>query len=250
MDDAYGGKVRAKELDTHQGDIIFGLEDLADQAGKGSAKAEIESLVPRDIGLLLRLISEDVDKKHLPMWGYLTSIAAERSENPLHLPGRDYAGHELSRGLIVLEQADNYIGQGMKGGRVVVRSQAGNYLGQEMTGGGIVAGSCGDNAFKNMRGGWGVILAEAGNSLGLGNSGGRILIKGSCRDRTGWLMKGGKLKVLGDTGDYLGLLMSAGDITVRGRAGKRAGWRMKGGSIKANLYGPEAGEGAVGGRIL
>jgi formylmethanofuran dehydrogenase subunit C len=250
MEAAYQGKARNKRLDTYSGEIIFGLDDLAERAGNNPTKEDIERLVPSDSKLLYRLISEDPGKKLLPLWGYLTSLAAERNLRPLNLPGLDYAGRELSSGVIILEAGNNHIGEGMTGGNIVILGKAGNYLGQAMSGGGIVAESCGDYAFRNMRAGFGVIKKDAGNHFGLGNSGGRLLVKGNTGVRTGWLMRGGRLMVTGDAGDYLGLLMSGGEITVCGGTGSRTGWRMKGGIIRVSECGPETGEGAVGGKIL
>lgn len=250
MDNAYKGKIRSKSLDTHKGDIIFGLEDLAERVGRTPTRADVERLAPLDSKLLSRLILEEPSKKHLKIWGYLTSIAAERNLGPLKLPARDFAGHELSSGVIMLEKGSDHIGEKMKGGKIIIKGKSGDYLGQEMVGGGIITGSCGDYAFRNMCGGWGVVLGDAGDYLGLGNSGGRLLAKGSCGNRTGWLMHKGRIRVNKDAGDYLGLLMSGGEIVVHGKAGTRAGWRMRGGLISASQFGAETGSGAVGGKIL
>lgn len=250
MDDAYGGKARSKRLETRKGNVVFGLEDLAERVGQNPSRAEVEQLAPQDETLLASLVSADPGKKYRLIWGYLGSIAAERSSQPISLPSRDYAGLGLSGGIIILEKGGDHVGEKMSGGRIFVREKAGNHLGQEMSGGGIVVGSCGDYAFRNMRGGWGVVLGDAGNFVGLGNSGGRIAVRGSAGERSGWLMHSGSLRIKGDSGDYLGLLMSGGVIRVEGRAGARVGWRLKGGTIKAGDFGPEAGVGRIGGSIL
>ncbi|HSD58255.1 MAG TPA: hypothetical protein VLB04_08740 [Methanotrichaceae archaeon] len=256
MDDAYQGKARTKRLETRKGDLVFGLEDLADRVGLKPSKAEVEELAPSDEAVLSRLISADPGKKYQLIWGYLTAIAAERISEPLRLPAKaakdakDYAGLELSGGVILMETGGDHVGERMKGGRIFVRGGAGSHLGQEMAGGGIVAGFCKDYAFRNMRGGFGVVLGDAGNFTGLGNSGGRIAVRGNSGERSGWLMHSGNLRIKGNAGDYLGLLMSGGKILVKGTAGSRAGWRMKGGSIKAGAFGPEAGVGNQGGSIL
>lgn len=246
MDEAYRGKARSKRLETRQGDIVFGLEDLAERVGLKPSRHDVETLAPDDPSLLDRLIASDPGRKYGMIWGILSSIAAERISEPLRLPCRDFTGLELRGGVIVLERARDHVGERMRGGRIFVRGDAGDYLGQEMTGGGIVAGSCGDYAFKNMHAGWGVVLADAGKFLGIGNCGGRIAVRGGCGERAGWLMRGGSLRVRGDAGDYLGLLMSGGEIRVSGRAGKRAGWRTKGGTILAKAFGPEAASDVVG----
>ena len=251
MDDAYQGLKRGRRLETRRGDTIFSLEDLADRVGTKPSRNAVEELVPRDMSTLIQLIDSDPGKTYQLLWGYLSSIAAERSPEPLHLPARDYAGLELTSGTIILDEAKDHVakdhvGERMKGGRILVRLGAGDYLGQEMSGGGIIAGSVGDYAFQNMRGGFGVVQGDSGNSLGLGNNGGKIICKGNCGERAGWLMHSGSLRVGGEAGDYLGLLMRGGKIVVAGRTGKRAGWRMKGGTIMANGFGPEAADGVLG----
>jgi glutamate synthase domain-containing protein 3 len=250
MDDAYNGKIREKSLNTHKGKIVFCLDDLADMVGKNPTKSDIEQLVPSDCTQLSRLISEVPSNKLLPIWGFLTSIAAEKSPEPINITGRDYVGHELSFGTIISDEGADHVGEKMKGGRLIVKGKAGNYLGQEMIGGGIVAKSCKNYGFRNMRGGWGVIFGDAGNSFGLGNSGGKLLVKGNTGDQTCWLMRGGRVIVKGDAGDYLGLYMKGGDVLVYGKAGSGAGCWMKGGQIIAATFGSESGAGAVGGKIF
>jgi formylmethanofuran dehydrogenase subunit C len=245
MDSAYQKKRPGKRLKTRMGDVIFSLEDLADRVGKKPDREAVEELVPEDKNQLDLLISSDPAKKHSMVWGYLTSLAAERSPDPLKLPSRDYVGLELRHGTIILSFAGDHVGERMSGGRIVVQETAGDYLGQEMQGGRIIAGGCRDYAFRNMRGGIGVVLGDAGKFLGIGNSGGRIAVRGSCKERAGWLMHSGSLNVTGDAGEYLGLLMSGGMIRVKGRAGRRAGWRKRGGSILAGGFGPEAADDVI-----
>jgi formylmethanofuran dehydrogenase subunit C len=252
MDAAYKGKTPVRKLKTGQNNLIFNLEDLADQVGKKPSRAEVERLVPRDQNQLDLLISAQPGKKHALLWGYITSLAAECAAAPLILPFRDYAGLELSRGTIILQDttvrsgshaeshAASHVGERMTGGKILVQGRAGDYLGQEMKSGGIVASGCRDYAFRNMSGGYGVIRGDAGKFMGLGNCCGRIAVLGSCAERAGWLMSGGSLHVRGDCGEYLGILMSGGRITVTGKAGRRAGWRKSGGNIKAASYGPES----------
>ncbi len=246
MEDAYQGRARVKRLETRRGDLVFSLEDLADRIGTRPDRSEVEALAPADESLLCQLVAADPGKKYKILWGFLSSIAAERSPLPLRLPARDFAGLELCGGSIILEEARDHVGERMKGGRILVHGSAGDFLGQEMSGGGIVAKGCKDYAFRKMRGGFGVVRGFCGNYTGLGNSGGRIVVLGSCGERAGWLMRGGSIFIAEDAGDYLGLLMSGGRITVKGRAGKRAGWRRKGGAIRAGGYGPEAADGVLG----
>ena len=246
MNDAYQGKMGGGRLKTQQGNIVFSLEDLADRVGIRPVRASVEEFAPSDEFLLGQIIAPEPLRKHQILWGYLSSIAAERSSVPLCLPSRDYAGLELSSGIICLEEAKDHVGEKMKGGRIFASGSAGDYLGQEMSGGGIIAPGCRDYAFRNMRGGFGVILGNAGKFLCLGNSGGRVIIRGSCDERAGWLMHSGSMRIRDDAGDYLGILMSGGKIIVKGRAGKRAGWRKKGGTIIAGSYGPEAANDLLG----
>ena len=246
MDAAYQGEAFGRRLKTRQGAMIFSLEDLADQVGEKPSRAAVEEFVPQDKNQLDLLISADPGKRYALLWGYLSSIAAESCSEPLMLPCRDYAGLELAKGTIILQEAKAHVGERMKGGRILVQGKAGDYLGQEMSGGGIIAAGCRDYAFRNMRGGYGVVRGDVGKFAGLGNSGGRIVVLGSCGERAGWLMRSGSLYVRGDGGDYLGLLMSGGKIRVLGKAAKRAGWRKKGGSIMAASFGPEAADDVLG----
>lgn len=246
MDAAYQGKASGRRLNTRQGAMIFSLEDLADQVGEKPSRTAVEEFVPHDKNQLDLLISEDPGKRYALLWGYLSSIAAESCAEPLMLPCRDYAGLELTKGAIILQEAKAHVGERMKGGRILVQGKAGDYLGQEMSGGGIIAAGCRDYAFRNMRGGYGVVRGDVGKFAGLGNSGGKIVVLGSCGERAGWLMRSGSLYVRGDGGDYLGLLMSGGKIKVLGKAAKRAGWRKKGGSIMAASFGPEAADDVLG----
>jgi len=242
MDSAYQKKGSGRRLKTQKRDMIFSLEDLADRAGERPDRSTVEELVGEDRDQLELLISADPGKRYSRLWGLLSSLAAERCKTPLSLPGRDYAGLELSCGTIILDEAGSHVGEGMKGGRIIIQGMAGDYLGQEMEAGGIVAAGCRDYAFRNMKGGWGVVRGNAGKFAGLGNSVGRIVLQGSCKERAGWLMRSGRLFVREDAGEYLGLLMSGGEIRVKGTAGGRAGWRKKGGSIAAGAFGPEAAE--------
>lgn len=246
MDSAYQKKRAGKKLKTRDGDVVFSLEDLADRVGFKPRREAVEELVTEDKNQLDLLISSDPGKKYCLIWGYLTSLAAERSVTPLKLPSRDYVGLELRHGTIMLSDAGDHVGERMSGGRIVVQGCVGDYLGQGMQGGRIIARGCRDYAFRNMHDGIGVVLGDAGKFLGIGNSGGRIVVRGSCKERAGWLMRSGSLKVFGDAGEYLGILMSGGRILVKGCAARRAGWRKKGGSISAGGFGPEAADDVIG----
>ena len=245
MNSAYPEGRPSSRLKKSRKDMIFSLEDLADRIGERPDRASVEELVGGEASQIELLLSSQPDKRCAMIWGYVSSLAAERSPLPLRLPSWDYVGLELAGGSIILEKGGEHVGERMSGGHIKIEGAAGDYLGHEMKGGGIVASACRDYAFRQMKGGWGVVKGEAGKFLGLGNSGGRIAIQGSCRERAGWMMRSGRLYVRGDAGEYLGLLMSGGEIRVRGKAGRRAGWRRKGGRIAASCFGPEAADGVI-----
>ncbi|MCQ8902794.1 MAG: hypothetical protein NQU42_01665 [Methanothrix sp.] len=230
MESAYGGKTRHRRLDSEKGERVISLEDLADRVGDHPKKEEVAELLNDEI--IPRMISSiPQGKKESLIWGYITSIAAERSASYVVVRPMDFAGLELSGGMLILmgdeKKRPSHVGERMRSGMIRL-GEAGDYLGQGMSGGGIVASSCGTYAFRDMRGGWGVILGDAGSFIGVNNSGGRILVKGNAGERAGWLMRSGRLTVLGDAGDYLGILAKGGVIKIRGDAGRNVGWRAGG----------------------
>jgi len=245
MDSAYPQERAPTRPSKGRKDMIFSLEDLADRIGERPDRSSVEELVGEERSQIDLLLSSQPGKRCALIWGYISSLAAEKSPEALHLPSFDYAGLELAKGCIMMDRAGDHVGERMRGGRIVVQQEAGDYLGQEMKGGGIVAASCRDYAFRQMKGGWGVVKGDAGKFLGLGNTGGRIAVQGSCGQRAGWMMRSGRLYVRGDAGEYLGLLMSGGEIRILGSAGRRAGWQRKGGSIAAGRLGQEAADGVL-----
>ena len=245
MNSAYPEGNPSSRIKKSRKDMIFSLEDLADRIGERPERASVEELVGGEASQIELLLSSQPDKRCAMIWGYVSSLAAERSPLPLRLPARDYVGLELAGGSIILEKGRDHVGERMSGGRIKIEGAAGDYLGQEMKGGGIVAAGCRDYAFRQMKGGWGVVKGDAGKFLGLGNSGGRIAVQGSCRERAGWMMGSGRMFGRGDAGECLGLIMGGGESLVRGEAGRRAGWRSKGGRIAASRFGPEAADGAL-----
>jgi formylmethanofuran dehydrogenase subunit C len=228
MDAAYQGKASGRRLKTRQGDMIFSLEDLADQVGEKPTRAEVGQFVPQYKNQLDLLISAHPGKKYALLWGYLTSFAAECCTAPLLLPCRDYAGLELTQGTIILQEAGAHVGERMKGGRIRVQGKAGDYLGQEMEGGGIIAAGCRDYAFRNMRGGYGVVRGDSGKFTGLGNSGGRIAVQGSCRERAGWLMRAGSLYVRGRCWRLSGASYERRQNCCQGKGSQEGGMAQKG----------------------
>ncbi|MCK9566324.1 MAG: hypothetical protein M0Q43_09770 [Methanothrix sp.] len=144
MDAAYQGKASGRRLKTRQGDMIFSLEDLADQVGEKPSRAEVEQFVPQDKNQLDLLISAHPGKRYRILWGYLTSLAAESCTAPLMLPSGDYAGLELSRGTIILQEARG-------------------------AGGSHAPGQSGSGIFKGLLGGGPpIMLAAGGGSVGKG----------------------------------------------------------------------------------
>jgi formylmethanofuran dehydrogenase subunit C len=175
MDAAYQGKASGRRLKTSRGDMIFSLEDLADQVGSRPSRATVEEIAAQEQSQLDLLISADPGKKFGLLWGYLSSLAAERSPSPLHLPSRDYAGLEMEKGTIILQEAASHVGERMRGGKILVQ------------------GSCGERAGWLMRSGSLYVRGDCGEYLGLLMSGGRILVKGKAARRAGWRRKGGTI---------------------------------------------------------
>lgn len=175
MDEAYQGKASSRSLKTSRGDMIFSLEDLADQVGSRPSRATVEEIAAQEQSQLDLLISADPGKKFGLLWGYLSSLAAERSPSPLHLPSRDYAGLEMEKGTIILQEAASHVGERMRGGKILVQ------------------GSCGERAGWLMRSGSLYVRGDCGEYLGLLMSGGRILVKGKAARRAGWRRKGGTI---------------------------------------------------------
>ena len=77
------------------------------------------------------------------------------------------------------------------------------------------------------------------DGLGVGTSGGEILIHGSVGRRVGAGMTGGWIDIRGDAGDDAGLAMQGGALRVTGNAGDRVGAAH-----------PGAAKGMVGGEIV
>lgn len=63
-------------------------------------REEVEALVPQDVESVRDLIISAFPggRREEAIWGYLTSIAAERLPSPLVVQPRNYAGLELRRG--------------------------------------------------------------------------------------------------------------------------------------------------------
>ena len=107
-------------------DMIFSLEDLADSIGERPNRASVEELVGGEASQIDLLLSSQPDKRCAMIWGYVSSLAAERSPLPLRLPARDYAGLELAGGSIILEKGGDHVGERMGGGRIKIEGAAGD----------------------------------------------------------------------------------------------------------------------------
>ena len=85
MDEAYRGKVRGKKrLDERRGEFLLGFEDLVDRLKERPKREEVEALVPQDVESVRDLIISAFPggRREEAIWGYLTSIAAERAPRP------------------------------------------------------------------------------------------------------------------------------------------------------------------------
>ena len=120
MEEAYGGQVRSRRLERRKGTVVLSLKEISDKLESRPEKVDVARLAPKG-ALLARLISLVPEgKREALIWGYLTSIAAEGSLEPVEVTGGDYAGLELARGRLFIDGAGDHIGEGMKGGLIRV----------------------------------------------------------------------------------------------------------------------------------
>ncbi len=145
--------------------MIFSLEDLADRVGTKPSRDAVEELVPRDESYLDQLIGSDPGQKYQLLWGYLSSIAAERSPGPLLssrpeiMPGWSYLRHHNlpGRGKRSCGRED----EGRQDSRPVVRRAT--FWARRCPAEGSLRRAAGDYAFRNMRGGFGVVRGIPAN---------------------------------------------------------------------------------------
>ncbi|MBN8763063.1 MAG: formylmethanofuran dehydrogenase subunit C [Thiobacillus sp. 63-78] len=144
--------------------------------------------------------------------------------------------------LVIRTDSDrlDYLGQGMRTGKLRIDGPAGHYAAQAMTGGEIdIRGDAGEGAANGMKGGLLRIRGNAGDWLGAALIG----------DRAG--MAGGVVAVEGDVGDRLGDRMRRGLILVRGRAGDACGARLLAGTlVVAGGCGSQPGSGLRRGSLI
>jgi formylmethanofuran dehydrogenase subunit C len=133
----------------------------------------------------------------------------------------------------------DYIGHGMKAGRITIHGGAGCYLGFQMKKGEIIlhgdadAYAAGEMAggFLHVHGNVGDFLASAiaGNRKGM--KGGTVIVTGNAGDRAGDQMRRGIVLIEGNAGAYCASRMLAGTIGVMGSVGDHVGFGMRRGTL-------------------
>jgi formylmethanofuran dehydrogenase subunit C len=143
---------------------------------------------------------------------------------------------------IIFDQSTSkidYIGSGLKTGRITVNGDAGAFLAFQMHRGNItVNGNVNDFAATEMAGGLLLINHNVGDYLGAalvgnkkGMKGGTIIVKGNAGERTGDQMRRGIILIEGNVGNYCASRMLAGTIGVLGNVGEYVGYGMRRGTI-------------------
>jgi formylmethanofuran dehydrogenase subunit C len=133
------------------------------------------------------------------------------------------------------------LGEGMRGGRMVVEGRVGLHAGAAMSGGALrIEGDAGDGAGAEMSGGVLEVQGDAGACAGgahagssRGMRGGLLLIHGSVGERAGQRMRRGTLAVAGSAGPCAAAHMVAGTLVVYGTLERGAGVGMKRGTLLA-----------------
>jgi formylmethanofuran dehydrogenase subunit C len=131
------------------------------------------------------------------------------------------------------------LGEGMRGGTLILEGPAGMHTGSRMQGGEIlVEGSGADSCGTGMEGGVLAIRGNAGAGLGgafpgspRGMTGGLVLVHGSAGEAVGERMRRGLIAIAGNAGRYLGRNMIAGTIVAGADLGEGAGLGMRRGTI-------------------
>ncbi len=134
----------------------------------------------------------------------------------------------------------DFLGRGMRRGRMTIEGDAGAYLGRAMSGGEIaLGGHAGPWAATAMSGGRVSIAGDAGEGLGgalpedrYGMNGGIVIAGGRAGNRAGDRMRRGIIAIAGHAGDYAGSRMIAGTLVVMGQGvGAFPGFGMKRGTL-------------------
>lgn len=133
----------------------------------------------------------------------------------------------------------DYIGSGMKEGRITVHGGAGSWLGFQMKHGKIILNGDAD-AFAAcelaggtllVNGNVGDFLASAQPGIRKGMKGGLVIVFGNAGDRAGDQMRRGIVLIEGNAGAYCASRMLAGTIGVMGSVGDYVGFGMRRGTL-------------------
>ncbi|ADQ84727.1 formylmethanofuran dehydrogenase subunit C [Methylovorus sp. MP688] len=146
---------------------------------------------------------------------------------------------------IVIKNATDrldYIGHGMRSGRITVHGNVGSYLAFKLRKGEIVLhGNAGDFAASGMAGGLlhvhgnvGDFLASAIIGERRGMKGGTVIITGNAGERAGDQMRRGLVLIEGNVGSYCASRMIAGTIGVMGSTGEYLAYGMRRGTVLLN----------------
>lgn len=143
---------------------------------------------------------------------------------------------------IVIKQSTaklDYIGNGMKSGRITVYGDVGSYFGYQMRKGGLVLhGNATDFAASGMAGGLLHVHGNVGDFLAAaivgdkkGMKGGMVIVTGNAGERAGDQMRRGIVLIEGNAGSYCASRMLAGTIGVLGSVGDYVGYGMRRGTL-------------------
>jgi formylmethanofuran dehydrogenase subunit C len=158
-----------------------------------------------------------------------------RVDSLFDISGDDAADIVIQNGCGKLD----FIGNGMKSGRITIHGGAGSWLGFQMKKGEIILnGNADAYAAGELSGGTirvngnvGDFLASAlpGNRKGM--KGGLVVVTGNAGDRAGDQMRRGIVLIEGNAGAYCASRMLAGTIGVMGSVGDYVGFGMRRGTL-------------------
>ncbi|MFA6179916.1 MAG: formylmethanofuran dehydrogenase subunit C [Candidatus Methylopumilus sp.] len=173
--------------------------------------------------------------------GEISAIELQSGKQKLRVDSLfDISGSDASD--IVINNSCNkldFIGHGMKTGRITVHGSAGSYLGFQMRKGEItVHGDASDFAASGMAGGLLHIKGNVGDFLAAaiagdrkGMKGGTVIVTGNAGERVGDQMRRGIILIEGNAGGYCASRMLAGTIGVLGTVGEYVGYSMRRGTL-------------------
>ncbi len=133
----------------------------------------------------------------------------------------------------------DFIGHGMKTGRITINGDAGSYLGFQMKKGEITLhGNADAYAASGLADGLIHINGNVGDFLGAayfgdrkGMKGGTVIVTGNAGERVGDQMRRGLILIEGNVGSYCASRMLAGTIGILGTAGEYIGFGMRRGTL-------------------